>query len=81
MLLVGLLTDNILSFDLKKPIAFIHLLLVDDIDGIASCGSLRDLGLPDLAIHVALPPLNVDLAPANHAEALNLLEEYANLLF
>ena len=79
VLLVGNLTDKPLVVDPRVPIAFIHLLAVDDIAGLAPCGSLRDLGLPDPSIHVALPPLDENLAPSDHAEALALLEEYADL--
>lgn len=58
---------------------YIHLLLVDDIVLSASFGSLQDLGLPDPAINAALPPLDADLDRFDHAKALALLEEYANL--
>lgn len=40
---------------------------------------MRNLGLPYPAIHVALPPLNADLTPANNAKAMALLGEYADL--
>lgn len=40
---------------------------------------MSDIGLLEPAIYVALPPFNVDLPPADHAEALALLEDYTNL--
>lgn len=40
---------------------------------------MRDLGLPNPAIYVALPSLNDNLSPANHAEVMDLIKEYADL--
>lgn len=62
-----------LNFETKQLIAFIHLLLVEDIARLAPCGSLQDMGLQDPVIHVALPPLDADLTSADHTEALALL--------
>lgn len=79
VLRVGNLTGKPLVVDPRVPIAFIRLLSVNDIAGLAPCGSLCDLGLPNPSIHVTLPPLDESLAPSDHAEALALLEEYAEL--
>ena len=78
-LLVGNLTDSPLAVNPKLPIAYVHLLAADDLVGYGPCGLMRDLGLPDPYIGAVLPALDADLPPTNHAKALALIEEYADL--
>lgn len=61
------------------PIKYVHLVSIDDIAEYGPCESMGELRLSEPAIHVALPPLNANLHLADHAEALDLLEECASL--
>lgn len=40
---------------------------------------MRDLGLPNPLILLVIPPIDVDIPPANHDKALTLLNEYIDL--
>lgn len=55
------------------------MLAVDDIAGYGPCGLMRYLILHNSSICVALPSIDANISPANHAEALALLNEYADL--
>lgn len=72
-------TNNPLVADPKITITYLHLILADKIAGYRACSLMRDLSLPNPAINVALSPLNVNLPPSNHDEAIALLEEYTDL--
>lgn len=80
-LLVGKLTDKLLADNLKRPFAFIHIILVENIVKIAPCSSLRDLRLPNPSVHENLPPLDGEMDPINYAEALANLKEFSDLFF
>lgn len=40
---------------------------------------MKDLGLPEPAIHFTLPPLNAEFSHSNHSKAMALLKEYDNV--
>lgn len=80
IILVGNLTDNPLVIDSKKPIAYVHLVAIDDFADVRGCGFLRDLGLPDEeGVYVTLPSIGDGLTGDEKVSATKLLEEYADL--
>lgn len=79
-LLVKKPIDAPLAINYKITIADVHLLVVDNIFGYGLCESMRDLVLPISPISEVLPSLDAVIHPANHAEALALLDEYSDLL-
>lgn len=57
ILMVGNLTDKPLLVNTKIHIAYLHLILADEIAGYRACSSIRDIDLPNPTFMLLLPLL------------------------
>lgn len=67
--------------DTNNPVSHFHLVAVNYISGVDPWVSMRDFMFPKTAIYIALSPLNTQLSPNIHANAMALLKEYATIFY
>lgn len=78
---MGSLTNGSLFLDLKVKFSFVRLLSIDDVCSIKGCGSKNDIGLHGFGVLTTIPNIGNGLVSDNHASALSILKEYADLFF